>query len=70
MANGYAQPGVPEDPYKNINPLLLLGVFIFIVPFLKDVIGIGLPGILWKIISGIGILLIIVGGLLSALQRR
>lgn len=46
------------------HPILYLGIFIFVIPFLSPIIGWGLP----RWISGIGIAVILVGAVLSIIR--
>lgn len=51
--------------YKNISPVLLIGIIIFIIPFFNTILHWNTPG--W--ISGVGVLLILVGAVLSMFKR-
>jgi len=46
---------------KGPSPILILGIIVFILPFFNQVIKMNIP--VW--ISGIGIVLIVIGSLLS-----
>lgn len=51
--------------YANVHPLLILGIIVFVIPFFNPVLHWSLPG--W--ISGIGILLILLGAGLSIMKN-
>ena len=53
------------SPFGTAHPVLVAGVFMFIIPFFNSVLGWNIPG--W--ISGIGIFLILVGAFLSIMNQ-
>ncbi len=66
MANGYElHPHQRPDSMGGAHPMLVIGIFIFIIPFFKDIVNIGLPGWLYTGITIFGVLLMVVGGILS-----
>ena len=59
--------GMPgqSDNYKNVSPLVFLGIAVFVLPFFKTIVKINFPG--W--LTGVGIVLIIIGAIHSAFMR-
>jgi len=56
----------PRPSYTSVHPVLIMGIIIFIVPFMLPVIGFkDVPGWLDTGISALGILTILVGAALS-----
>lgn len=53
--------GMEHIQGNRANPLIYLGIFIFVLPFLGPIIKINFPG--W--VSGIGVVLILIGAALS-----
>lgn len=66
MPNGY-KPHPHQQPniMSRAHPVLVLGIFIFIVPFFKNLVNIGIPGFVYTAITVIGIIFMAVGGVLS-----
>lgn len=58
---------VPQgpSPFGNASPILILGIFIFIIPFFNYVLKWNIPS--W--VSGVGIFFILVGAVHSILRR-
>jgi len=54
-----------SSPFGNAHPILVIGIFVFIVPFFNHVLGWSIPG--W--VGGIGIFLILVGSFLSIMRQ-
>jgi len=55
----------PEGGFGAAHPILVLGIVVFVVPYLAMVIQWNVP----KWISGIGVVLIIIGAILSAMRN-
>lgn len=51
--------------YTAVHPILVIGIIIFVIPFLMPVIGMGFSTIVNKIFYGGGVLIILVGGAFS-----
>ena len=57
----YQMPQEQPSPFGNVHPVLILGIVLFILPYFNYVLKWGIPG--W--VSGVGILFILVGALLT-----
>jgi protein-S-isoprenylcysteine O-methyltransferase Ste14 len=58
----YQQP--QQTPFGGAHPVLIIGIIIFVIPFFNTTFGWHLP----KWINGIGVILIIIGSLLSIVK--
>lgn len=47
----------PDSPLGKVHPLMLVGIFVFVAPFLSKAINMNMPG--W--LSGVGVVLILLG---------
>ena len=54
----------PSGPFGNVHPVLIIGVVIFVVPFFGPIIHLNIPT--W--INGVGVVVIILGAILSILK--
>jgi len=60
--NKKAQGYLPqESPYSKVSPILIIGIGIFIISFFNGLWGLKIP----KFVAGIGIVVIIIGAVLS-----
>jgi len=57
----YGQIPQGTNPFGTAHPILILGIFVFIIPFFNYVMKWGIPG--W--VSGIGVGLILLGSFLT-----
>lgn len=55
---------VPQEPFSSVHPVLIIGIVVFVIPFLAPIIGWHMPG--W--VSGVGVFLILLGAVLSMLK--
>jgi len=64
--NKKGQQYYPRPSYNSVHPVLIAGIFVFVIPFLLPVIGIhAAPSWLKTGLNFLGVLLILVGGALS-----
>lgn len=74
MNNKKAQYG-PQDTmhtvssFNGVSPILLIGVAVFILPFVLPIFKINLSGFFETAMYGGGLIMIIIGGILSAIGK-
>jgi len=54
----------PDNPINRVHPIMILGIFVFVSPYLGTALKINLPG--W--FSGVGIAMILLGVGLTVLK--
>lgn len=54
-------PPQPSSPFGNVNPLLIIGIVIFVIPFFSPIVKFDFPG--WM--TGVGVFVILIGAALS-----
>jgi len=55
----------PQTSYNNVHPILIVGIIIFVIPFMLPIIGVDPVSWLESGLQGLGIITILVGGALS-----
>ena len=53
----------------NVNPLLIVGIVLFIIPYFQSVLKFNLGGFLTGACTWLGIILIVIGALLSGIKQ-
>jgi len=61
---GQYAPQQPRAVYEGISPVLILGLFVFILLFFNGVLNVGIPG--W--VKYIGVVCIFIGAVLSLIK--
>lgn len=55
----------PRPSYSAISPVFIIGIVMFCLPFVMPVFGVNMPNFIDNVLYGLGVIIILVGGMLS-----